>query len=600
MSEIDKANENLADYVHQCRYFSFLSREKILHLLPQFEKIELKKGQFLFRQGDEPEFLYILLEGKLIAYLEGALGKSKVIGAINPIETVGELGALSGELRTLSIEVVTNSILLKVKNSLFKELCQEFPPILEEVTKLLVERSIKTIKLMAFEKISRTVSVIFPITQKYNPESLKSKISHNINDEELFIQSDGISTEEIITLIRRAESENKHMIIFMQTWNIDIFEYFRDKLVTLFTVAHEDEKVFFNEFNKHIFNSLSQYENIRLELVLFHPENSTHILNTRKWLQVANFALHHHIRKGNASDFKRFIRFLTGKACVLVLGGGGVKGLAHLGVIKALTDQKVPIDAIGGTSIGAAIGACYAATLSYKKTLGYVNKLKNAGIRSVSYTNVTWPVVSIYSSTPGTKAIIEVFENACIEDLLIPYFAISSNLNTNSEEIHRSGLVWEAVRSSVAIPGIFPPVVFNGQLLVDGGLLNNLPVEIMREFVGQNHLIIASSLSKRNQRNDDYNFSPALSLRDVLLWKTGFSYQDNVYPHFFEMFLDSLLLGSYASELKNCRQVDILIKPDLADFKILTYSEESEEILITAGYNETIKEVNKYNNRDKK
>lgn len=307
-------------------------------------------------------------------------------------------------------------------------------------------------------------------------------------------------------------------------------------------------------------------------------------------MDIVQFNLHHHIRVDHESDYQRLIRFMIGHAFTLVLGGGGAKGMVHLGVIKAILEHNITIDAIGGTSIGSGVGAAYALTLNYDNTLQYMNKLKLAAVKSVSWQHFTWPLISIFSSNPATKITHYLFENVCIENLLIPYFAISSNLSEKSELIHKEGLIWEAIRSSSALPGIFPPVVIDGQIHYDGGLLNNLPVDVMRNRIGKDNIIMAVSLT-RTRKNVHYHFPPVLTLGNAIMQKFSKKFE---IPPFLNTFLNALLLGSSNKEILNANNADILVRPQLEGFKSLEITDKLEQQLLQIGYNEANKALRRY------
>lgn len=591
----EKDLSNYSKYIESCGFFSGISKEKISEILSQFEVIEIKSGETLFPQGSNSDCLYILAKGKLISLLQKSSGATKIIGSINPVETVGELGAISGEPRSLTVEAVMDSELLKLSSDSFKNICQEFPAVMTEVCKFIIQRSLQTLQLVAHEEILFNVSIILPLTKMIEPEVLKYKFKSALNDHDIVLLSSGENSfNEIEDQIKKSYIENRKVFIFMDVWKENILKAFKDKLNCLYIIYSEGEKINSTDLIKNISDNLKNLPNARLELILVHPETTQRIVNTRKWLEIANFNLHHHLRINNDEDFSRIIRFMTDNAFTLVLGGGGAKGLVHLGVIKAVLEKGISIDAIGGTSIGATIGACYAFSQSLSQTVIFINQLKKSSIQALSSRNLTWPIISLYSSNPATSTIINLFNNACIEDFLIPYFAVSTNMSEKCEKIHRVGLVWEALRSSASIPGIFPPVVFDGQLLFDGGLLNNLPVDTMREVIGSRQTVMASSLSKKTIGGERYNFPPVIKMSDAIFMKLGISHKDYIYPPFFETFLDSILLGSHAREEKNCFDADILVKPNLSGFKMLSIIEKKEPELIERGYQETIKSIDTF------
>jgi predicted acylesterase/phospholipase RssA len=158
----------------------------------------------------------------------------------------------------------------------------------------------------------------------------------------------------------------------------------------------------------------------------------------------------------------------------LVLGGGGARGFAHLGVWRALLELGVEVDAIGGASIGAPLGAGMAMQIDPDLFV----RLTAEMFRDLL--DYTVPVVSLVKGARITRNITSVFGDLDVRDLWLPFFCVSTNLTRSRVEVHDRLDLATAIRASVAIPGILPPVPFEGDLLVDGGVLNNLPCDVMQ------------------------------------------------------------------------------------------------------------------------
>jgi predicted acylesterase/phospholipase RssA len=211
-------------------------------------------------------------------------------------------------------------------------------------------------------------------------------------------------------------------------------------------------------------------------LVLLHRADLDRPRATARWLDRAVADSVFHVRLGNEADLARLARILTGNAVSLVLGGGGARGFAHIGVLRALEELGIPVDMIGGTSMGAPIAGFVAQGAS----ADVVNERAKKAYHNII--DFTLPVVSMISGGRISASIKQQTGTWDIEDYWLPFFCVSTNLTTAQPVIHRRGNSWRAIRSSVSIPGILPPVVCEGALLVDGGVLNNLPVDIMRQI----------------------------------------------------------------------------------------------------------------------
>ncbi|ODV94454.1 hypothetical protein PACTADRAFT_44793 [Pachysolen tannophilus NRRL Y-2460] len=185
--------------------------------------------------------------------------------------------------------------------------------------------------------------------------------------------------------------------------------------------------------------------------------------------------------QSHKSDFLRLARILSGNAVGLVLGGGGSRGLSHIGIIKALEDHGIPVDMIGGTSMGSFVGGLYAKDYDllpiYGRTKRFAGRVSSVW-RALS--DLTYPVTSYVTGHEFNRGIWKAFGDSRIEDFWLKFYANSTNITNSVMEIHSSGYAWRYVRASMTLAGILPPLTDNGSMLLDGGYIDNLPVEEMK------------------------------------------------------------------------------------------------------------------------
>jgi len=179
----------------------------------------------------------------------------------------------------------------------------------------------------------------------------------------------------------------------------------------------------------------------------------------------------------------RIARIVTGIARGLVLSGGGARGFAHLGVYRALEEMGVEVDIFGGSSIGTPLAAGMADGYPPDELEALVSRL------FANVLDYTVPVAAFTAGRGITAASEEAFGDRDIEDLRLPFFGVSTNLTEADVHIHRRGSVVHAIRASCAVPGFMPPVPHNGDLLVDGGITNNLPIDVMRELTPHGEIV---------------------------------------------------------------------------------------------------------------
>jgi predicted acylesterase/phospholipase RssA len=215
----------------------------------------------------------------------------------------------------------------------------------------------------------------------------------------------------------------------------------------------------------------------RTELVLVHDPATTSPRGTWQWLAPREVDRHHHVRADRTSDYDRVARLLLGRGFGVVFSGGGARGIAHIGVLRALLERNIPIDATAGASIGAIV----AGSVARGDGPDEVAALIHAAVVAKSPIDITFPSVSLAAGGRVTHHIMEGAQGVDVEDLWCNFFCVSTNLTRGALEIHDHGPSWAAVRSSFAVPALFPPMRNEaGDVLVDGGILDNLPVTPMR------------------------------------------------------------------------------------------------------------------------
>jgi NTE family protein len=290
------------------------------------------------------------------------------------------------------------------------------------------------------------------------------------------------------------------------------------------------------------------------QLLLLHPSGRAEGLPEHFALRSGLFESHHHIRAGNTGDIARLARFIAGRAVGLVLAGGGARGFAHIGVIKALAEANVPFDNLGGTSMGAIIAAGLALEWDVEKLS---QKMRAAFVTSNPLSDYTIPLIALVRGKKVSDLLREHFGDVRIEELPRPFFCVSSDLTSGRIHVHRAGPLWRALRASVALPGILPPVTHHGHLLVDGGVMNNLPVDVMKQQ-GSGPIIASDVTGELEFRVTDQRYGER-----PWWWLIGQRMRGT--PSIVSILMRSGTVGSEAQRQLVRRQADYLFEPPLPD-----------------------------------
>jgi predicted acylesterase/phospholipase RssA len=314
------------------------------------------------------------------------------------------------------------------------------------------------------------------------------------------------------------------------------------------------------------------------ELVLVHDGAGGAPRGTAAWLALRPFFRHHHLRAWESASFARLARFLDGSAVGVVLGGGGARGFAHIGVLRALVEAGVPIDRIGGTSMGAVIATMYAQGLDWQD-LVHLNR--RGWVEMAPHKVYSFPVISILSKVKADRMLDMMYGERRIEDLWLDCFCVSANITRAEVMVHRSGSVRRAISASITLPGVTPPVLGEaGELLVDGGVLNNLPVDVMRGL-GEGP-IIASDVSAAVDLRAHPSYTEPPTPWQYLSARFRRAAEPRPFPNILRLIHRAALLASdvYAKGAK--REVELYLDLPVEGFDM--FAMERLEDLVEFGY----------------
>jgi predicted acylesterase/phospholipase RssA len=326
---------------------------------------------------------------------------------------------------------------------------------------------------------------------------------------------------------------------------------------------------------------------VKVDLLLLHNRDAGLPSGMGAWMDLKCLHRFYHVRKDNVADFQRAARRMSERAVGVVLGGGGARGLAHIGVLQALEEAGIPVDAIGGTSMGSVMAAAYARGMSPERILKMASKVFTdpRAVRDLDF-----PMISILGGHKLDKTLQSLFKDSDIADLWLPYFCISSSLTDGHMMVHDRGPLWRSVRASCSLPGIFPPVQAEGNILVDGGIMNNVPMDIMgTQCAGGT--VIAVDVGGGGARDLDLGNKEAPSGWNLLLNRLNPASPNERIANIFQILLWSTTLSSkqYLQQLLATGHVDLFLTPPVQEFQLLGF--EAYQRLYEIGYEYTRKRL---------
>ena len=466
-------------------------------VLNKLEWRHLEAGDVLFTEGDPSDAAYFVVSGRLTAHAAGDQARDICPRELIAGQIVGELGLLDSSARAATVRSTRDTTLARFSKSDFESLVNAHPALA-----LHVARGVLSLLRAPRRASDRGTSVAVAVTAPIDCRAFVDAMEHEIarhgtvtrlsSDRiDSLLNEPGISQAGITTVglprltefLHEVELEHRHVLYQADAeptaWSRRALRH-ADRCVIVCSAHPDGAEV------RRIQEFLSQLPppaRATSWLAVMHPRGVTQSRGAAELRKRYDVGQVIHLRADDSGAIARMARTAVGHGVGLVLGGGGARGFAHLGVFRALEELGLPVDRVGGASIGAPIGAGMALGMDAAELTQEVTRQFH---RLKDY---TLPVVSILGGRRIAKNITQSMGGLDVEDLVLPYYCVSTNLTQSRLEVHRHGDLARAVRASVAIPGVLPPVASDGDLLVDGGVLSNLPVGPMRADNAVAHII---------------------------------------------------------------------------------------------------------------
>eukprot|EP00835_Amoeboradix_gromovi_P002093 NODE_111_length_19413_cov_0.323703.p1 type:complete len:1133 gc:universal NODE_111_length_19413_cov_0.323703:19137-15739(-) len=603
--------------------------KRILNCLPSIifqidfalEWQQAEAGHIIYKQGDESDAIYIILNGRVRTYTKDENNNIHIHREYGAQDRVGEIEVLTNSKRSHNMHAIRDSDIARLPRSLFRSISTINPQIIVKMANNMFSSPTPTtackLKTVAILPINNVPTDVF---------SFKLKEAFDFLD----LKSVLLTRSKVLSLLGK-HAFSKYGTLKLSNWLSSLEE---DYDIVLFIgdgnthsqwnqrcISQADCCLLIAISNDH--SSVSDFERYflaikttaRKELVLIHNTkfvdscSTSWWLNNRPWIHA-----HHHIEMkladssksesdnplhalkdqlqrvytryilndlstspiniGDQYDFRRLARGLSGKSIGIVLGGGGARGISHLGILRALEEAGIPIDGIGGTSIGAFIGGLYAKNgvflPAYGKAKSFSGRMSSIWRKLF---DLTYPITAYFTGHEFNRGLWKEFQNTQIEDFWINYFAVTTNITHSKLEIHQRGYAWRYIRASMSLSGFVPPVSDNGNLLLDGGYCNNLPADIMREM-GIDTIIAVDVGAEDDTRAVHYGDS--LSGFEVVVNRWNPFARQKI-PNLAEIqsrlaYVSSVKQLEMVKKMPNC----IYLKPDVQQYRTLDFHKFDE------------------------
>jgi len=551
--------------------FRHLDDQTLLELSSELEWFALPGGATLFELGSPSDALYVLKSGSLGAFKPDATGEFRLDGVVAAGETVGELGLIVDQPRSASVRALRDSELLRLSRQGFENLVARHPEAMLISARLAVKRLI-TRHTSAQLSAPRTFAIL-PHDAGVDARAFARRLAEALGryGECALIDADA-GRGQTSAWFSALEARARYVLYLSGAGEDDWRELCVRQADCLLMLANAADAA--SPWLESACLSAESALHRPRHLLLLHRGEIERGAALR-WLEHLPGLRHHHVRHGD--DIERIARLLIGRSIGLVLSGGGARGFAHIGVVRALREAGMRIDFVGGTSIGAIIGAGVAADWSAEEMF---ENYRRSFVDGRPLSDYTFPFVSLVSGRRVSSLLREEFGTRDITDLPIPYFCVTANLTAGHAETHHVGPLWYWLRASCAIPGVLPPVLHKRQVFVDGAVINNLPVDVMRkQGVSEIVAVDISADDVLHAEVDEY----ALPAWWRLAWQRMF--QRGRRPGILSILLRSGMVNAEAASMERRAQTSLLLTPPLQDIELLDWY--AFERAIEIGYRHT-------------
>ncbi|XP_037081068.1 neuropathy target esterase sws-like isoform X1 [Pollicipes pollicipes] len=591
----------------------------------------IEAGKAIYRQGEASDSTYIMLSGRLRSVITHRDGRKELLGEYARGDLVGIVETLTQTERSSTVMAIRDTEVAKLSDGLLNFIKLKYPIVVSRLIELLGHRILGSWKrsgspLGGASALSQVVEQR-PSQTNFNTVALLA-VSEDVPlvsfSFELLHSLLGIGRATLLTseLIRKTlgpgilEPSNDHRLIAWLAQQEDQHQvtlYLCDAELTPWTQRCIRQAdciliVALAERGPSVGKIEKQLETLAVrtqkELILLHREGAPLPRHTARWLNMRSWcSSHHHIQApkrlfakksltkiresyrkiletepNRHSDVSRLARLLTGTSVGLVLGGGGARGAAHVGMIKAILEAGIPVDIVGGVSIGAFMGALYCRE---KDLVICTQKARSWSMKMTQLWRQVWdltyPVTSWFSGRAFNALIQEALGECQIEDLWLPYFTLTTDITDSSMRVHTHGSLWRYVRASMSLSGFMPPLCDprDGHLLLDGGYVNNLPADVMRSQMGA-HMVLAVDVGSQDDASLT-NYGDHLS-GWWLLWKRWNPFAETVRVPSLPDIQSRLAYVSCVRQLEEVKSSDYCeyIRPPIDRYRTLQFGSFDE------------------------
>jgi NTE family protein len=551
--------------------FAHLNDAQRATLAGHLRWICLPGGQYLFKAGEVAEALYLLRSGSLGVFD----GPTHMVRQVPADDCVGEVSLLSGEALRYSVRALRDSELLRLDRDLFEHLIERHPRAMLGVARQAMDRLLRRERHAEPPDKPRTFAIL-PVDNTVPVRGLAIQLAQALEAYGSCVVIDAEhGANRGSDWFAEREAQARFVIYLDSTgdvsWRLRCLR--QADVLLLPAPAAQAARPWPEAAPGHP----ARVRHRPRHLLLIHPAHRVMPGSARRWRAQFSGELEHHHVCGEA-DIPRIARLISGHGRGLVLAGGGARGLAHLGALRALREAGHEFDAVGGTSIGAIIGAGVA-NMWDTDTMSRI--FYEAFVRGKPLSDWTLPFVALTRGRRAAMMLRRAFGAIDIEDLERPFFCVTTNLSGEGRVVHRHGPLWLWLRASSSIPGILPPVLHHGHVYVDGALVDNLPTDVMADD-GIAHITAVSIRADIHLHAQTEEFATPPWWRLWMRQRRGIGW-----PGLVSTLTRAAMVNNEEAAVRCHEYADLLITPPLEHVGMLDWKDW--QLAVDSGYQETLR-----------
>ena len=460
-----------AEFLRRVPMFSGLPDETLDRIAARALRVRVDAGDSLFQQGDAADAVYVVVSGRL-EVVRDEDGEPQLLRVLGPESVVGELALLADTERSASIVARRDTELLKLTRHEFDSLVAEDSRFTGELVRLMGVQLQRSRALEPPGPTAASIVALIPAHLGLPIDKIARGLAEELGATGSVVRLDGPAVTPFDSaaeaeLLERYEHEADHVLLVASESGDDPW---RD-----FCVRHADRVALVADQRPPPSQLIAQRGLSGCDLLLVGAGELPGRIG--EWLDALEPRAHHLLVAGAELDGSLAVtaRRLAGRSVGVVLSGGGARAFAHFGVLEELLAAGIAIDRVGGCSMGAFIGGMLAMGMDPDEIDA---RCYEEWVRRNPLTDYRLPRHSLIRGERVTAMLARNLAGE-IEELPHDYFCVAGDLHTAELVVHRRGPLYEAVGGSMSLPGLIAPHIRGNRMLVDGGVLNNLPVDVM-------------------------------------------------------------------------------------------------------------------------